>query len=451
MKEGYSATQKKKRKKTTTTEQSSGNPQPLSSGEKPSAQKPTVDEPGNKPIPPVETAASAPASWPQKFEAGWKKGLYFENKEKTFSLKFRIKAQPQFYYQVNSNKKADTPDSVSFRMRRLELSWEGTGFTRNLDYKFQIDPTTSNLDELLQEAWLDYRFQNPLRVQFGQFKVPYNRQHITSSGRLQLVDRSLASDAFRFNGINSSTTSTTTCNVAGTPVLCPAGTANSTTVTTTTNNPRPFTYDLGLMLHGDAWDNKLEYYAGVFNNAGFNRVDTNADFLYLGRLVWNPIGQYGYQEADVNYSEHPAITVAASGGYMKQQITLTQYAQAGFELGAKYRGFSFQGEGYYRNNNPRFKKDYNDAGYYAQAGYLFKKRYEVAGRVSQVFLGGQGSNNTFGALPNNKSEFTGGFNYYIFQHDLKLQADYSYLTTQTEKSYGTTGDHRLRVQMQAWF
>ncbi len=395
----------------------------------------------------VASFPPTPVKWTKKFELGWKKGFYFQTADKNYSLKFRGLLQPQFYYLNLSNKPANNPDQISFILKRAELSWEGNVFSQFLDYKIKLALTASSLDRLLDDAWLDYRFYNPLRIQFGQYKVPYNRQQIISPGRLQFVDRSIAADTFRFSSNDVSTT--TTCSVAGTTVLCPAGTAGSTT--TTTYTPRFYQYDVGLMVHGDAWDNKLEYYASITNGSGQNRINPNKDLLYIGRIVWNPTGQYGYQESDVNYSDRPAITVAASGGYLKREYDLTKLAQAGFELGSKYKGFSFQGEFYFRDNRPRGENSYQDVGYYAQAGYLFKKRFEIAGRLSQVFFGGQGSNNLPGARPNNKNEFTGGFNYYIFQHDLKVQTDYSYLTTQTANNYGATADHRLRLQLQAWF
>lgn len=408
----------------------------------------------NTPVEPAPATAPVeappPVTWHEKFEAGWKKGLYFQTKDKKYSLRFRGRIQPQLSYTNLSNKATNRTDSTTFRIRRAKVNWQGNVFSKNLDYNVQLSLAVSNLDELLEDAWLDYRFYNPLRIQLGQFKIPYIRQMINSSGRLQFVDRSIAAEDFRFSTWNTATTQN--CTIAGTQAVCPTSQPVATTL-------RRYHYDTGLMIHGDAWDNKFEYYAGVFNGTGFNRLNTNADLLYLGRVVWNPIGQYGYQESDLNYSEHPAITVGASGGYLKQNIANvnTKLTQAGLELGAKYRGFSLQSELFYRNNNPLHVNDYDDLGYYAQAGYVFKKNFEIAGRVSQEFLGGQGAGsspttaNAPGARPNNKNEFTGAFSYYIFQHDLKVQADYSYLTTQQNAQIGALADHRFRLQMQAWF
>lgn len=415
--------------------------------------KPPVEQVAAVPTPPSPgdtVSPGAPVTWHEKFEAGWRKGLYFQTKDKKYSLRFRGRIQPRLTYNQLSNKKVDNPDSVGFQIRRAQLNWQGNVFSKNLDYNVQINAAASRVDDILEDAWLDYRFYNPLRIQIGQFPVPYIRQFVTSAGRLQFVDRSIAAEDFRFSTWDTSTTQN--CTIAGTAAICPANPAVATTI-------RRFRYDVGLMVHGDAWDNKFEYYAGVFNGTGFNRLNPNADLLYLGRVVWNPVGQYGYQESDLNYSKTPAITVGASGGYLKQNINPvnTKLTQAGLELGAKYRGFSLQSELFYRNNNPAGVKDYDDLGYYAQAGYLFKEKFEIAGRVSQEFLGGQGTGssprnaNAPGAKPNNKGEYTAAFSYYIFQHDLKVQADYSYLTTQTDQSYGTLGDQRVRLQMQAWF
>ena len=122
-----------------------------------------------------------PTTWHEKFEVGWKKGLFFQTKDKKYSLRFRGRIQPRFTYTVNSNKVANNPDTVSFQMRRAKVNWTGNVFSKYLDYNVQLSMAVSNIDELLEDAWLDYRFYNPLRIQIGQFKVPYIRQNIIRS------------------------------------------------------------------------------------------------------------------------------------------------------------------------------------------------------------------------------------------------------------------------------
>ncbi|MBL7685340.1 MAG: hypothetical protein JNK65_04805 [Deltaproteobacteria bacterium] len=403
---------------------------------------------------PVAPAAEAPKpGWTDKFEATWKKGLQFKTKDEKYSMKFRVRVQPQFQYQsrnADGKSKEDT-----FRIRRAKLSWEGNVFTKNLDYKLQLSVATSNFSDMLEDAYLDYRVVDPFRVQFGQFKIPYNRQQINSSGRLQLVDRSLASDEFRFSSIDR--TNTTTCTLPGGATITGSGVtctgAGVTSTTNTTDALRRFHFDTGLMLHGDFADKKVEYAVAITNGTGPNRLNLNKGLLYTGRVVWNALGKYGYSESDVENSEHPALMFGASSGFNTQDITNNKIFQAGAEAGFKYKGFSLQGEYFFRHNKIKelngkpASLSTDDHGYYAQAGYfILPTHLEVAARASQVFLDGPN---------NNKSEYTGGLNYYFFGHDLKLQADYSYLRSQVDptKFAGARNqnDHRVRLQLQAWF
>jgi phosphate-selective porin OprO/OprP len=202
------------------------------------------------------------------------------------------------------------------------------------------------------------------------------------------------------------------------------------------------------MVHGNAWDKKLEYNLSVTNGAGANRLNANQELLYVGRAVWNPLGYYGYSEADILDSQSPNLTFGANGGYQVQDFTSTKFFLAGADVGFKYKGFSFAGEYYFRNNDPvGTAATTRDHGYYAQAGYfIIPRHFEVAARSSQVFLGGAN---------NNRSEFMGGLNYFIFGHDLKLQADYAFLPRQVNPSSNAgdskKNDHRFRIQLQSWF
>ena len=199
------------------------------------------------------------------------------------------------------------------------------------------------------------------------------------------------------------------------------------------------------MLHGDAWDKKFEYNASVTNGSGPNRLNGNKSFLYSGRVAYNPLGHYGYSEADTEYSEHPALTFAANAGYNKQDNTGFNFLMAGGNVGAKYKGFSFQGEYYLRKNMIGQTPETTDHGYYAQAGYIIKRHFEVAGRASQIFLAGPN---------NNKGEFMGALSYYVFGHDLKVQSDFAWLPSQVNPATNAAGkinDYRFRVQLQTWF
>ncbi len=428
----FAATKKKKTRKTASSRSLQQQINDLKANEKALEQKVEVQG---------EYIEKQKGNWSNKFEGGWKKGLYFQTSDGKYSTKFRIRLQPQFQY-LAQDEAREGNDQSTFRIRRAKVSWEGNLFSKNLDYKLQLSLATGDWKDVLEDAYVNYKFFDPLRVQFGQEKIQYNRQQINSSGRLELVDRSLASDAFRFSTVDTSTT--TTCTLPGGGTVTGAGltcTAGATPTTNTVNTTRQFHYDTGMIVWGNAFDRKLEYYAGIMNGTGPNRVDTNNRFLYTGRAVYNILGNYGYSESDVEFSEHPSLVIGASGGYKKQEVTNANLFQQGAELGFKYKGASLQGEFYGRQTNPPTARNTKDYGYYVQAGYfVIPRHFEIAARASQVFLAGAN---------NNKSEFLGGLNYYFLGHDLKIQTDYSYLRNETSK--GLANDFRFRAQLQAWF
>lgn len=429
---GFAATQKKKHRKAASSTSLQQQINDLKQNEKALDKK--VEEQG-------EYIEKQKGNWSNKFEGGWKKGLYFQTSDGKYSTKFRIRIQPQYQY-LSQDAAKEGKDQSTFRIRRAKLSWEGNLFSKNLDYKLQLSVAAGDWKDVLEDAYVNYKFFDPLRIQFGQEKVQYNRQQINSSGRLELVDRSLASDAFRFSTID--TTTLTTCTlpgggtVTGSGITCGAG---ATTSTSSSNTTRQFHYDTGMILWGNAFDRKLEYYGGIMNGTGPNRVDTNNRFLYTGRAVYNILGNYGYSESDVEFSEHPSLFIGASGGYKKQEVTNANLFQEGAEVGFKYKGASLQGEFYGRQTNFPAAPNTKDYGYYAQAGYfIIPRHFEITGRASQIFLAGAN---------NNKGEFMGGLNYYFLGHDLKIQTDYAYLRNETSK--GLANDFRFRAQLQAWF
>lgn len=389
----------------------------------------SASTPGEGPKP-----ASSDSSALNKLETTWKKGLQFRSKDERYSLQLRLNVQPRYQFQSQPG-----DDQHTFQVRRLKLSLQGNVFTKNLSYKVQANFVNGNALDILEDAYLSYRFFDPLQTQIGQFKPAFNRQSLNGDERLQFVDRSLASDEFRFGTNDKSTVCTFSTGEVLTGSIDCAGPFKSVT---TKAIPRKFSRDLGFMLHGNAYQKKLNYQFSITNGAGTNRINDNKAFAYAGRVVVQPIGDYGYSESDVEHSPKPALAIGANLGYNEEAVTKTKVTLAGGDLGFKYKGFSLQGEYFLRNNNPTgANNSTKDHGYYAQAGYfLIPKHLEIAARSSQIFFAGAN---------NNKSEFMGALSYYIFGHDLKLQTDYAYLKNQNPK--GDQNNHRIRLQFQAWF
>lgn len=106
------------------------------------------------------------------------KGFTFTYPERNFQLS--LGGRGQFQYQFLDR---ETGQDVSqFRIRRFKVYMGGYAFTSNLTYRVQADLTKSNTAQLLDDAWINYRFIEEAQAQAGQFKVPFLREELISEG-----------------------------------------------------------------------------------------------------------------------------------------------------------------------------------------------------------------------------------------------------------------------------
>lgn len=349
-------------------------------------------------------------------QVGYKNGFFIKSADGNYKL--LIGSYFQFHFHL-LNEGGET--EYGFRMRRARLYFKGNAFSPRLKYKIQLDLVNFQTD-LLLDAYINYEIiQNDLlNIQVGQQSIPYIRQQAISSTAQMFVDRALASREF----VNDDDVDTDGDGVPDSLI----------------KHGR----DLGVQFHGQPFDKKLEYYAGVFNGHGMNTTNVNNDFLYMGRVVYNPMGYAGYSyEGDYSYHEDFALFVGVSANYNVRNISSDKVTSLGGETGLKYKGFSATGEFLFRNTKPgdTLLDTTNDIGYYAQAGYfVLPKKMEVAVRASQVFFEGP---------LNDRGEFQVGVNGFVYGNNLKLQTDYSYLPTNTVG--GLENNHRYRLRLQTIF
>ncbi len=161
------------------------------------------------------------------------------------------------------------PTTGSFRIRRFKTKLEGWVYSKDLTFEMQRNWAD---DKPLEDANVSYDFSHGQRLfvlKGGQFKVPFGRQELTSSGNQQFVDRSLVSTEFAKGR------------------------------------------DIGVQLSGLAMGGKLEWRVGAFNGAGRNAtVNDNSKLQYDARLTWQPWGEVKYSESDVAASHKPLFALA---------------------------------------------------------------------------------------------------------------------------------------------
>lgn len=411
------------------------------------------------------------------------RGLVLATPDDRFSLGFTARLQLRYtltdvdhFYEDPS---AGVEDSQSFDVPRARLTWEGHAFTRRLRYKMQVELADGG--NVLRDAELEYHLVPDawLRVKGGQLKTPFCRQEMTSSGKLEFVDRSLACQNLRFDR------------------------------------------DRGVMLYGRPHDALVEYYAGVFNGTGRNGpANSDANFLYVARLVTNPLGEVPYSEGDFEDTPEPLFAVGVSYGYERARASeFTTAAQAGpdpddptmevitsrgsrtsdvpflrtiqpfyrnlanpddltaeihnleTDLAFRWRGFDLQFEyflGLVHNAAhagaapaPPFSlpsRSFQARGYYVQGGYfLIAKKLQIAIRYSELAPNDELRVTTSRGrtVTPHQTELLGALSYYFHEHDLKIQTDFGPVDSigvpNAAGDIGDRNDFRWRIQAQLIF
>src|SRR5688572_7255210 len=153
------------------------------------AQEPPPDPAA--PPPEVTATAPAPASAPAPAPSEEEPtGTVKYDKGFTFTLgdefELKIVGRVQSRYELLNNEE-DGQLTHRFMVARGRVTLEGKAFG-STGYKFQTEFGRGFV--FLRDYYLDQDFSG-IHVRFGQWKRPYSRQQITSSGNLQLVDRSI--------------------------------------------------------------------------------------------------------------------------------------------------------------------------------------------------------------------------------------------------------------------
>jgi phosphate-selective porin OprO/OprP len=380
-----------------------------------------------------EVAGSKPVA----YQPG--KGFTFTSSDGKFQLSLAGRGQFYYRYLDRDDVNSQAQEVSETRIRRFKVSMGGYAFTNDLTYRVQLDLAKSGTAQMLDDAWINYRFTEAAQVQAGQFKIPFSRQELTSDGALQFVDRANAVDAFKPS------------------------------------------YDVGAMVQGNVAGGRLAWNAGLFNGTGQSGTRTTNSGAWAVRVVFSPFGEVRYSEADLENTRNPLLSLGAgyfantlkrngNATFLDTTTTTPPYAGTsgwlgkaaantaifdntervdvdtyGFDTAFKWRGFSAQGEYFGGNAEGQNQgRTVRARGYYGQAGYfLLPKKLEVAARYSSVDPNREKTRDL-------QVEVTGAVSYYFAGHNLKLQGDYTNIHTQlTGKS--ATNDKQVRVQAQLAF
>jgi len=311
----------------------------------------------------------------------------------------------------------------SFRIRRAKTKLAGWFYEEWLEYELQVNwPNAggSNPGALLEDANINWDLSKGGRrfmIKFGQYKVPFGQQELTSSNSQQFVDRVLAASEY-FRG-----------------------------------------RDRGLQLWGQ-FANKLEYRAGIFDGNGVTRsTNDNNKFQYDLRLRWQPNGAVplGDESGPLNSesdfeSRRVGRPLFAIGASFESQSTRNVNADPtrnldsdlwNFDVVFKHRGLFATAEYVVGRRRPQQGAVYDTSGWFVQGGYFLKPgTWEIAARYARV------DPSDLVAL-DRATELGGALNYFYNKHALKVQADFRRI--RTESASGATRNYEFRLQTQFAF
>ena len=336
--------------------------------------------------------------------AGHDKGFFAQSADGAHKVVLGGRLQGRFTYAHDPEEISDSPEAgdMLFALKRGRVFLKGRAYGEDLTYKFQAD--FGKGDARLKDFYLDYAlWKGSLHVRAGQYKRPFSRQQLTSSGRQTFVDRALTDEAFG------------------------AG------------------RDLGLMLHNGSGEAAgLEWAAGVFNGHGENQVpDARFRPALVARLGYNHGGIKGYSEADLEGGPL-RFALAASG---KLDLDGATEADNGLRAEVDYivKTGGLSSTGAFYAALPIDETASEGMGYHAQVGYMLGDGWQPALRYAAHMPEGD---------VGGRSEVSLGLSRYLRQHAFKWQTDLTYAASDMVDDAGqviTTSDVMLRTQVQLVF
>jgi len=237
--------------------------------------------------------------------------------KKYFSLGMQIQTIGDYQSERNlSGKNGFTLANV-----RLKIYGE---FDEGFGYFLQTNFINS---KSVLDAFVYHKFSDLLRVDIGQYRVPYSGEYLISSAALDFVYRSQVAS---------------------------------------TLSPKR---QIGVTLKGNI-TSELNYSAGIFNGNGTNTTNDNNFFMYVGRIAYSPTLSDG------------KLTIAANAAYSKDEYdegTLNRTMYGG-DIRYENENIILSSEFSQQELEYPFDIKDKDNGYHFTAGYKFNKQFQVLGR-----------------------------------------------------------------------
>ena len=353
-----------------------------------------------------------------------------------FNIRFRMQDRLSYY----DNEGADS--FYEAQVRRLRLRFDGYVGSPKFLYVIQLsfgagdvgpEKVGENLN-VIRDAVVYYRPNNHWQYGFGVTKLPGTRQAVNSSGAIQLTDRSINNTKF--------------------------------------NIDRDFGFHFANL---NEYENKFSYnFKGAVtlgegrnwttNNPNSTLKDNNG-LSYTGKIELMPLGKFKkdghYFEGDLLREQKPKFMI--SGVYNYNDKARESQGQMGdllyetsnlstvlIDFIGKYNGWAFMSTYMMRDASKAITTDVTNPlsnravfvgnGFDNQLSYCFASKYEVIGRFSKQMV-----DNEVKTFYPNTEQLSFGVNKYIWEHALKLQAEF---TTEKQEFFDGTNKQNWYVRFQ---
>lgn len=257
------------------------------------------------------------------------------SKVKAFPINAGRKIQILGYTQVRYQalEEAGKPDGFDIRRARLDVKGVISPYW---SYRVQFD--LAGTPKLI-DAYAELKLNNYLNFTIGQAKIPFSLENLTSSNKLELIDRSQAVEALVVRGKD----------VGG------------------NQNGR----DIGIQLGGTILKLKdrpiVDYRLGIYNGSGINLADNNERKDYAARLILHPVT--GLDISAALYDGSRFIPEVKTGTVVTMPSKSVDRNRYGFDLNYDLNNLALRGE-YIHGTDDKINRE----GYYVQAGYYFLEK-----------------------------------------------------------------------------
>lgn len=301
-------------------------------------------------------------------------------KVKAFPVNAGKKIQIAGYTQIRYQALEEIGKIDGFDIRRARVDLKGN-ISPYWGYRLQFD--LAGIPKLI-DAYAELKLNDYFNFTIGQAKIPFSLENLTSSNKLELIDRSQAVEALVARGKD----------VGG------------------NQNGR----DIGIQLGGNILKLKdrpvVDYRLGVYNGSGINTVDNNEKKDFATRLIVHPVVGLDISAALYNGSRFvPEVKTGTVVTTPSKNVTRDRY---GFDLNYDLKNLAIRGE-YIHGTDDLIDRE----GYYIQGGYYFlEKKLQLLAKYDFYDADKAKADNV-------STWYVFGANY-NFNTNVRLQANYTF-------------------------